>query len=362
MIPYVIPAMCLKPIERISPSRYVSLEACFLREVWAANEQVSLLLPRPPAAHLGIVIHKILELTVKGIIKGDEAIYDCWNEEIAMIEKNMKGNWLEEHLAPLSKTAPNYEVKRQMCFLRVKTLLYHRSRGLFRSDKGMQSEVPVKTSDGTVYGKIDAVQFHRDGVEIIDYKTGAITDVLYGDDSVKLAYEKQMKLYAGLFHSEYGTWPAKMTIIGLNGEVYNIRLEIDECLNIVEDAKRQLNRVNKLILNREPPDHLARASPNACKYCSFRPACSVYWKERQNTLEWPSDFCGAIKAKQTLGNGLVRIMLGDGKIDIIVRGLLPSRHKFLLEEAKRVMFCDMRRDNSPGHFTEGYRTTGYIVQ
>ena len=55
----------IHPIKRISPSRFISLRECALREVWTANRQPSLL-PTSPVAKLGTAIHKLLELAGKG--------------------------------------------------------------------------------------------------------------------------------------------------------------------------------------------------------------------------------------------------------------------------------------------------------
>lgn len=54
----------IHPLKRISPSRFISLRECALREVWTANRQPSLL-PTSPVAKLGTAIHKLLELAGK---------------------------------------------------------------------------------------------------------------------------------------------------------------------------------------------------------------------------------------------------------------------------------------------------------
>lgn len=64
------PMLPLKPLERISPSQFPIFRKCKLRAIWSScNAQA--LLPLPPSARLGIVIHKILEKAAKGKITGD---------------------------------------------------------------------------------------------------------------------------------------------------------------------------------------------------------------------------------------------------------------------------------------------------
>ena len=57
----------LKKINRISPSRYQSMNLCKLKEIWASNKK-PLLLPQHPTAYLGTAIHAILEMTFKSEI------------------------------------------------------------------------------------------------------------------------------------------------------------------------------------------------------------------------------------------------------------------------------------------------------
>jgi hypothetical protein len=73
--------MHLKPILRISPSRYSALLACALREILVAARQAPLL-PSYPAAHLGMIAHKLLELAFSGRIPDESAMQGYWAGEV----------------------------------------------------------------------------------------------------------------------------------------------------------------------------------------------------------------------------------------------------------------------------------------
>ena len=99
----------------------------------------------------------------------------CWETIVKDIEKEMQNDALEKYLTPLSLHANNYEVKKSMAFSIVRTF--------FRSTlppenigkvKKTESEVWIETKDGKIGGKIDSVVHTGNGVEIFDYKTGAI--------------------------------------------------------------------------------------------------------------------------------------------------------------------------------------------
>jgi len=55
----------IKPLTRVSPSRYTAMKNCLLREVWTASGNEPLL-PASPLAELGTVIHQLLEAAGRG--------------------------------------------------------------------------------------------------------------------------------------------------------------------------------------------------------------------------------------------------------------------------------------------------------
>jgi len=71
---YTFPAIEIKPVQRISPSRYFSFRQCALREILSASKQPALL-PVSPAARIGSIVHKIIEMASFGKIN-DSSQFD----------------------------------------------------------------------------------------------------------------------------------------------------------------------------------------------------------------------------------------------------------------------------------------------
>ena len=350
----------LKPLSRISPSKFTALGGCPLREIWPANNELRLL-PLSPAAYLGTAVHKLIELATRGQIKDEEGMFAYWDESNRNIEKEMQSNHLEKHLVPLELSANNYEVKRNMVFNIVRALSKGNTKlGTQGSDnKKLESEIWVETEDGKVGGKIDLVKHTDAGIEILDYKTGSIIDAYSECDDIKQEYKQQLKLYAALYFSSFGVWPVRIVLVGLDQHEYEIPFNKDECLNILNDAKRQLDELNGLIASGASYEVFAKPSPQNCKYCLYRPACQQYWKERQDNDQWPADVQGMIKEKKMLGNGLWRVVLESGLKRLVIRGLAPDRYPFLNEDVKEVMFCNLGHDSAGGFFIERLLTTAY---
>lgn len=350
---HTIPNFPLMPLQRISPSRFIAMKLCSLKGVWESSNDP--LLPKNPAARLGSVIHKILELSTKGRID-IEKFDEHWREQIVKAELEIAQIWQEEQFVPLSTSVINFDVKSAIYKNQAKGMLYKtvtRRQGSGR----FKSEFWVKSPDGNIAGTIDLVRKNNDGIQILDYKTGLITS---SDGTVTKEYQDQLKMYAALYFSQCGTWPNRLTIIGLNQVEVDIAFTHTECMDILNTAKQLLDSINNKIIAGCTPDSLANPTPESCRYCHFRPACFLYWLYRDNTKIWPTDLRGKIVRKQLLGNGLVRIIVNDSLGEMSVRGLSTVRHKFLNEDINQVMLCNLKREKSSNSFVQSQYTTGFI--
>jgi RecB family exonuclease len=349
----------LKILDRISPSKFTALNGCPLREIWSANNEARLL-PLSPSAHLGTAVHKLIESASRGQIRDEAGMVACWEESNRNIENEMQSNYLEKHLVPLELNANNYEVKRNMAFNVTRTFFRGNIKSVATaSEKKLESEVWVETEDGKIGGRIDLVKHVDERTEIFDYKTGAIIDSYSESDEIKQEYKQQLKLYAALYFSKFGVWPVRIALVGLDQHEYEIVFDKNECINILNDAKKKLCELNALIEGGSSSESFARPSPQNCRYCLYRPACQRYWDQRQDNDQWPLDVQGMIKEKKILGNGSCRIILENGSKRFVIRGLSSDRHLFLKEEFKEAMFCNLGHDSTGGFFIERLLTTGY---
>lgn len=349
----------LRALARISPSTYSSLQQCPLRGIWIANSLPSLL-PCSPAAYLGTAVHRLIDSCFQGDIRDEAALTACWNYQISQLETEMLANPIEKHLVPLQQNAFNYEFKKILAF----NLARHFFNNLTISQGGRQkqeSETWLQTPNGKVGGRIDLIKRTPEGVEIVDYKTGSLTnDPL--DLVPKEEYQQQIKLYAALYHAVHGAWPIRMKLIGLDNSVYSIEVNSLECERLLESGERFLDEINNLISRGTNSKDFAKPSIEACKYCQYRPACEKYWECRQDNGKWPIDLKGIVKEKKQLLNGYYRIVVETGTRNVAIRGLSTHRNPFLEAEIKEVLFCDLANDSVDGCYYQKTLTTGYVLQ
>lgn len=345
----------LQPLKRISPSRYLSLKNCQLRELYSSTG-ISLL-PRSPAAHIGTAIHDMLELSVKGWIQSDEDFSSAWENIIRRIETEMHVNPLERHLVPLSMSVFNFEVKR---VLARKMISARYSFFPWTGSGGVKStETWVKTADGKIAGRIDLVDKTIEGIEITDYKTGKIFE---DSGQVKEEYLIQIKIYAALYNETHGVWPDKLNLIGLDMEKVSIDVDKKECSILIEDAKEMLSETNEFIETGLRAEDFAEPSPANCRFCLFRPACNKYWEVSKEMGDWPLDAKGWLKEKKVLLNSTFRITLQTDEGDIVIRGLSQDRHNYLKDGVREILLCDLKNDTIAGSYMENILTTGYPIK
>ena len=302
----------------------------------------------------------MLELAFQDRISNRDELSDAWYNEIERLEKEMLNNPVEKHLVPLRMSVFNFEVKKLLAFKMICSFLGDIPR---RKNNGSKSSAEdwVQTSNGKVAGRIDLIKESDSGVEIVDYKTGPLSD----DASSGIAKEEyllQVKMYAALYHAMHGVWPVKLSLIGLNQDSITIDVDSEECSILLQEAEKNLDDINELIETGLKPEDFAQPSPEACKYCLFRPACSKYWESRQEDGSWPIDVRGKIKEKTKLLNGYFRIVIESDERDIAIRGLSPERHPFLKEEIDGAVFCNLWNEKPESFFVEKLFTTGYSLE
>lgn len=374
MTPGQLPVLDFAPLlERISPSRFVALSACTLRELWAASEQ-SPLLPASPRARLGTVVHRLLEAASNGLlVGGEESIKKAWSGIVFNLESRMSTSWIERSLVPLSRTVNDFEVQRLRAWSRAMQLMQSTEPAGEHTiqKKGFGSEIWVQSKDGTVGGYIDEVYPGESGPVIRDFKTGRILeDNATEDAAIHPDYLVQVKLYAALYHETFGRWPTHLELMPLRGEAKTMAVEQKQCEEILEAAKSKRCEVNSQIrasLSKGREGLVSLASPTAanCRFCLWRPGCSAYL-ERSDTpgdSEWPADIHGTVKSIQHLGNGRLLLIVRnkDGE-EKKVRQLDPSlnRHPalaILTLGDQAGIFNTRRNPNS----TDGSETTSTTI-
>jgi hypothetical protein len=370
----------ISPLKRLSPSRFLAVKGCALREVWAADRAPTLL-PSSPRAKLGTVIHSLLELAGNGQLgrSPEGQIDQTWTRLVSECEAQMGKSWLERSLVPLSKTVPDFEVRR----LRARRIALQMAAATISfvatspEARGIGFEVWVETADHLVGGKIDEMRLSADGLKLRDYKTGQIldADVPEGIATVKTDYQTQLRLYAALYNCKFGEWPSRLEVVDLDGREFEVPFDIASCEGLLEEAYKVLDAVNKKIQasrsTEETVNMLATPSPSNCVACVYRPGCQAYRTARQESslTGWPTDIFGILQYVRKLAGGRVSlgISMPTGANTLTrVRNLesAESRNPALkfLKEGDLVGIFNLRGDQQGSDFSESSMTAVYSLE
>ncbi len=372
-------APSVEPLKSISPTHYVSLTHCALREVWALNRTVGLL-PSSPAARLGQLIHGLLQAAGEGdfISGGRPGIEERWRKLVRATEQEMQQSWLERNFVPLARSVPDFEVRHIQVRERALEITQAAagSHGAALDSAGVGAdygfEITLSSPDGVVSGRVDSVLPSAEGPIIRDYKSGAILEgPPKGASVLKPGYETQLKFYAALYASSRGRWPARLEIIPLYGTAQSVSFDELECSRLIEGARALYEKVNSIIS--QTPDNpyelqreLANPAPENCRHCPYRPGCIPYRSTVSQVYSrdaWPRDLWGQVKEVRQLGNSKFAITL-DTQIGLArIRGLTPTgrRHPGLtnLSPGDYLAVFNLGTTGSEHTFVETQYTTIY---
>ena len=314
----------VKQFRRVSPSRYTAMQTCLLREVWTASGNEPLL-PPSPFAELGSVIHQLIEIAGRGQLDGGvKAKVDAvWNELISEVEKKMTLRRLSKHLVPLTRSIPDFELRKLRACRRAAEIAHDALRA--HNGRDRQSLEPtsfefwVEDDAGQVGGYIDRVMMTEDGIVLRDYKSGAVFDFGIGEGSgdLKHAYKEQLLLYAALYQIKCGVWPVRLEVVPLQGNPVKVVFEPEDAECLLAGASTSLRAANKRIAQVEngSAETTSLASPQAahCRFCLFRPACQAYWIARghKSQEKWPTDVQGFLRETTRLRNGKVSMRIAE---------------------------------------------------
>lgn len=270
----------LKPLAYITPSRVFALEECFLRVAFELDQQFGVYRTYPPRARLGSISHTILEQVSKGALLGKEeaewreAILHLWHEEVEKHQRQIAGSETERHYG-VAERWPRYNLQKALTVHKALEIAASLQRSSERVVKGRwATEQYMEGAEGKLRGRIDAVYLSKNGVEIIDYKTGRFYDEdEEGELHLKEKYRRQLLLYAAIYHAEMGQWPTRGLIIPLTGEKISIEIDAEQASQEATKAISLLTQFNRQIALKDSPESLARPSEATCRYCNYRAIC-----------------------------------------------------------------------------------------
>ena len=375
--------LILKPIRRLSPSRYTEMRCCLLREVWTAADNESLL-PPSPLAVLGTVIHELLRSAGRGELEGEGngKIERTWLDLVALAEKKMELSAMQRHQVPLSRSIPDYEVKKLRACHRAaeiaRVAIRWQGSRYKQGTKYIGFEVWVESPDGQIGGYIDRATMTPEGVILSDYKSGAVFNSSRNSPSggIRQTYREQLLLYAALFQLNCGVWPIRLEVVPLQGQPITIPFDTGEAQRIFKDASTFLYEANQRIeeVKNRHKEIIELATPRVanCMLCLFRPMCRAYWLARTQEVQgkWPTDVRGTVIEMTRQHNGKVCIRIEPGVPStsscITVRNLTDSvtRHPLLnsAQPGTMVILCGLGHSYHSSDYIETQNTLIFVGQ
>ncbi|MHB1687813.1 MAG: PD-(D/E)XK nuclease family protein [Ignavibacteriaceae bacterium] len=313
-----------KRIQRISPSQFYSMKNCAYKSLLSEAFENKPLLPVSPNAFLGTVTHKILELIIRREINNEMDFDLAFNSEISAMEASMLKQGLY-FFVPLQKNVKDFGIKK----VQLKKYLVSTSTKQFNYNvKKYIAEKWFESKDGTVAGKIDLIIEEDNKVEIVDFKTGSVTNTLLDDSGeafteIKTGYIEQLSLYAYLYYDATGKFPTHLTLVDLTKQKFNIDFSFDKCKAVYKEAKDLLNKVND---NIENAISIANPSIENCKYCLYRPACTKYLDLLKSNNAF-NDASGFLQKVIQYKNGNITVLLNSSWGNISITGFSADNLK-----------------------------------
>jgi len=265
-----------------SPTLNEVLIRCPQRAAFSSDRSFDMLDRPTPGAVLGTVCHRIMAAVVLGEFDGveedelEQHLRERWEEEVQsrLQEASAKG---QEVIPPDPSRWSYYQVKR--------VRLIHRAAEEVKARKdavAASAAVPHHAVEayyegygGRLRGRADLIRSSPGGVEIVDFKTGSITewDERTGAEVLRHAYRRQLLLYAALHFESTGEWPFKATVDALDGRTESFEVDPDEAEAVLAQAIAALEGYNQAV---ERGRVEARPGRDSCQFCPYRGVCGQF--------------------------------------------------------------------------------------
>lgn len=323
-----------------APSQLAFGERCLLRGVLSSTGNVASLTANPAAA-LGSVFHRLLELAIRGEIPragmpGDDAeraldrLLDEEDSRLAAVWPHSPPR-LRDVFPPLA-----WRRKRRVILdLAEKYLSGTIPRpgvpgrstpdARFLSRNGCWSEVRIDAHSLRLRGRVDVVQRTGGDVVIRDLKTGR---VVTSDGEIAPHIERQMRLYGAMAHV---VWPTALVSLIVD---YGIEREVEFTSEQEARVLEWLTGIlDRLPSGQDVETELLANVGEACEACVYRHVCPVY--RRLAPQYWACD-APVRMPLDTWGDLTTIARRGDGLADMTIRDAAGRTVKIFGVAASRV--------------------------
>lgn len=263
--------------DKLSPSTFISLKnGCKYKHVLHKANKINIdingkentfVLPPSNNTLLGIVIHKMFELRVKGKIREEADFTNYWNKAVSKIENEqievnslLMHGFLTDYYKMLKTKEAVFSIPHTT---NSRTIVWGRNK---KVEVGIWN---VKY----LHGAIDKIEYSRNKIEIIDYKTG---NIFFGQNLIKPEYEVQLKLYAVLYERSFHQKVDSLSIVDLKGNRINVDFSENELYELYEKVQEIISQLNTRLAE-ESYVELVSMNNSSCYNCSCRGICDYYW-------------------------------------------------------------------------------------
>lgn len=331
-----------RKINRITPSQFYSMKNCAYKSLLAEAFGKKPLLPVSPNAYFGTVLHKMLELISKGAVRSEDNFNRMFDEQVKAVEENLQKEGYDFFI-PLQKNVKDFGMKK---ILLKKHLRAFSEQPPKASGVKYHSEKWFESKDKLIAGKIDLVIEAGEQAEIIDFKTGTITQDVLDDagetfSEIKEEYKEQLKLYAHLYFETTGMFPTSLSLVDLAKQKFSVSFSQSECNSIFDEAKKLLQSTNDSI---SKGTFAANPTEANCKYCLYRPACSFFLKQLETDSSF-NDVSGSVINVVKYQNGNVSVFLQNGERQFTVTSFPTEKYDELNDsKSKQIGIYNLRKE------------------
>ena len=299
----------LRPITKLSPTLFATLKQCPLRAgIRQAKAQQTT--RSSTAALLGTIAHRVLEKA--GTINRDSKdlrsqVEALWDQIVREVEAELQTSRLDRHLLPIRKWK-KYFLLRERTIRRCEDIVS--SHGLSGTQVVASERKFDSVKDGFT-GKPDLVLRRENGLVIIDYKSGELSDDSQIREEKIESWQQQILFYASIVQQEFGEWPVGGEIRLLNKEVIPITIDPQEAKALKQSAQELKDNYNTKILSGVSHSELAQYSVKSCAFCEFKGACNTFWKKNPQPIPGTDEY-------RCLSGQVLKVTTGKGRNGSIV--------------------------------------------
>ena len=272
-----VPLKIVSP-NRIAPTQIETAQKCSLRFVLdRCVVESDMQLPSSSAfRYVGTIFHGVIAASRSGEA-GDppnrSQLELIWRQLLIEAEEKARQSGDEVWL-PLRESVPYIERTRLWALqLALKQQVYeHRGTGTENTETWVESE------DGSIAGRLDAIEYRDRKMIVQDFKSG---DVFDSSGEIKTEYSTQMLVYAALLRERRGRWPDELELIDRVGNPIGIQFSPERATELLHRTKELLRSIQERIHPRcsiedDSVSGMADPQGGACATCRHRPVCLPY--------------------------------------------------------------------------------------